>query len=475
MNWKKFVGEWFNSKYLLQAFLGFGAYGAVFQADEVVADRKIQSVAIKIIPYDSHNLDQQIKELQLGVKLKNPHLINCYTCEQGELDGDLYLGLVMELADYSLESYLKAEDKTCLSLEEVRDLVEQLAKGLDFIHEQGIVHRDLKPGNILRVGRSWKLADFGISRLLNNATSTYTNASKQIGTIGYIPPESYDGNISPAWDLWYLGIMIVELLTGNHPFSAKTIPELMKKVLIDQPILPEDLGSPFQEIVTGCLIKDRNQRWTTQTILSILNTSAPSFSNSPINSSSSVSISQFSTSQTITEILGGGIILEMVKIPAGSFLMGIEETEVIRLCQEESTDWYKCTLPQHRVSLHEYYLSKYTITQEVWQVVMGYNPSFFKDNPKNPVEQVNWYQTQEFCQNLSQITKKQYRLPSEAEWEYACLAGSTTPFHFGNTMSTEQANFNSRMNIIGFTNKLYRKKTLVSLFIRAGRKGYEKV
>ena len=95
MNWKKFVGEWFNSKYLLQAFLGCGAYGAVFQADEVVADRKIQSVAIKIIPYDSHNLDQQIKELQLGVKLKNPHLINCYTCEQVELDGYLYLGLVM--------------------------------------------------------------------------------------------------------------------------------------------------------------------------------------------------------------------------------------------------------------------------------------------------------------------------------------------------------------------------------------------
>jgi formylglycine-generating enzyme required for sulfatase activity len=109
----------------------------------------------------------------------------------------------------------------------------------------------------------------------------------------------------------------------------------------------------------------------------------------------------------------------MVKIPAGSFLMGTEEAEVIRLCKEDETDWYKCEMPQHRVNLQEFYLGKYPVTQEQYQAVMGNNPSKFKDNPKNPVENVRWNDAQEFCQKLSDKTGKKYRLPSEAEWEYA--------------------------------------------------------
>jgi len=121
----------------------------------------------------------------------------------------------------------------------------------------------------------------------------------------------------------------------------------------------------------------------------------------------------------------------MVKIPAGSFLMGTEEAEVIRLCKEYETDWYKCEMPQHRVNLQEFYLGKYPVTQEQYQAVMGNNPSKFKDNPKNPVENVRWNDAQEFCQKLSDKTGKKYRLPSEAEWEYACRAGTQTRYYFG--------------------------------------------
>jgi formylglycine-generating enzyme required for sulfatase activity len=128
------------------------------------------------------------------------------------------------------------------------------------------------------------------------------------------------------------------------------------------------------------------------------------------------------SSQILTETLPGNIKLEMVKIPAGSFLMGSADND-------ESA--YSSEKPQHRVNLQEFYLGKYPVTQEQYQAIMGKNPSSFKDNPKNPVEDVSWNDVQDFCQKLSEKTGKKYRLPSEAEWEYACRAGTQTRYYFG--------------------------------------------
>ena len=88
-------------------------------------------------------------------------------------------------------------------------------------------------------------------------------------------------------------------------------------------------------------------------------------------------------------------------------------------------------------------IGKYPITQAQYEAVMETNPSRFKNNPQNPVEKVSWDDAQAFCQKLSQITGKTYRLPTEAEWEYACRAGTTTPFHFGETITGELANYNA--------------------------------
>jgi formylglycine-generating enzyme required for sulfatase activity len=109
--------------------------------------------------------------------------------------------------------------------------------------------------------------------------------------------------------------------------------------------------------------------------------------------------------------------LEMIKIPAGSFMMGSNERD------DEK--------PIHRVTLKEFYLGKYPVTQEQWQAVMGNNPSYFGGRLQNPVEYVSWDDCQEFCRRLSKLTGKTYRLPSEAEWEYACRAGTNTRYSFG--------------------------------------------
>jgi formylglycine-generating enzyme required for sulfatase activity len=79
----------------------------------------------------------------------------------------------------------------------------------------------------------------------------------------------------------------------------------------------------------------------------------------------------------------------------------------------------------------QFLIGKYPVTQEQYQKVMGTNPSHFKNNPQNPVERVSWDNAKAFCQKLSQITGKTYRLPTEAEWEYACCAGTTTRYYFG--------------------------------------------
>ena len=107
--------------------------------------------------------------------------------------------------------------------------------------------------------------------------------------------------------------------------------------------------------------------------------------------------------------------------------------------------------PQHSVTVPEFFLGKYPVTQTQWYAVatelpriaydLDPDPSEFKGDT-HPVERVNWYETVEFCQRLSQATGRDYRLPSEAEWEYACRAGTTTPFHFGDVITPDLANSN---------------------------------
>ena len=131
------------------------------------------------------------------------------------------------------------------------------------------------------------------------------------------------------------------------------------------------------------------------------------------------------------EDLGNGVTLEMAVIPGGTFMMGSPENEEGRSDNES---------PQHQVTVPSLFMGKYPVTQAQYQAIMGTNPSFFKGSNR-PVECVSWNDAVKFCEKLSQRTGKTYRLPSEAEWEYACRAGTTTPFHFGKTITTHLANY----------------------------------
>ena len=142
----------------------------------------------------------------------------------------------------------------------------------------------------------------------------------------------------------------------------------------------------------------------------------------------------------LVEELAPGVVIEMVEVPGGTFTMGAPKTE------QGSHDDER---PPHRVTVSPLHIGKFTVTQAQWRVVAGWpkvgrslnaHPSYFKGDDR-PVEQVSWEDAVEFCNRLRKKSGKAYRLPTEAEWEYACRAGRQTPFAFGETITPEFVNY----------------------------------
>lgn len=153
--------------------------------------------------------------------------------------------------------------------------------------------------------------------------------------------------------------------------------------------------------------------------------------------------------QSFVENVGNGVTLDMVAIATGSFIMGSPAGEQGRQSSES---------PQHSVTVPGFFMGKYEVTQAQYQAIMGNNPARFKSQTR-PVEQVSWNDAVGFCQKLSKITGRNYRLPSEAEWEYACRAGTITPFYFGETITAELVNFFGTYTYASVPGSQYRQQT----------------
>ncbi len=163
-----------------------------------------------------------------------------------------------------------------------------------------------------------------------------------------------------------------------------------------------------------------------------------------VNSYGQVSQRDQCIAKYFTEDLSNSVTLDMAAIPGGTFIMGAPETE------ERSFD-DEC--PQHRITIQPFFMGKYPVTKAQWKAVaalpkvncyLSSDGGYFGGHNANnlPVESISWHDAVEFCARLSRNTGRNYRLPSEAEWEYACRAGTTTPFHFGETITPELACYN---------------------------------
>lgn len=155
----------------------------------------------------------------------------------------------------------------------------------------------------------------------------------------------------------------------------------------------------------------------------------------------------------LTVDLPNGVKMEFMLIPAGEFMMGSPENEQDR-DRDESLHRVRITKP--------FYMAKYECTQEQWQAITGDNPSWFKDNQRNPVEEVSWNDINNtFLPAIQKHAPKgmTFRLPTEAQWEYACRAGTSTPFHFGATITTDQVNYDGNYPYGNAPEGEFREKT----------------
>ncbi len=165
-----------------------------------------------------------------------------------------------------------------------------------------------------------------------------------------------------------------------------------------------------------------------------------------------------SANWSYTETISDEVGLEMISIPGGTFTMGAPEEEPNSLDRER---------PQHEVTVMAFFIGRYPITQAQWHLVANWpqverslepEPSEFKGDNR-PVEQVSWLEVVEFCQRLSAKTGRTYRLPSEAEWEYACCAETETPFHYGEIIRADLANYNATKTYNSSPQGEYRRET----------------
>ena len=398
---------------------------------------------------------------------------------------------------------------------QIRELLLDLLPSLKFIHERQVIHRDIKPQNIMRRASDGKLVliDFGASKQLT--TTVHTQIGTRIGTHGYSPLEQIQlGEAYPASDLFALGATCFHLLTGVHPFNlwtrngfswvnnwrqhlpspvsqelGKVLDKLLKIEILERYQSADEVIKDLQIPSTGYVPPSANKNSSSGNSTIIINgkidrrvfiygalsLSAVTipfvgqnlFSGKQNQTSSSNNLKTFSfevvstdasgniinrrneSAKYFTEDLGNGVTLEMVEIPGGTFIMGSPENEAGRNSNES---------PQHQVTVPSFFMGKYQLTQAQYQAIMGSTPSPFKGNNR-PVEQVIWNDAVKFCEKLSQKTGKNYKLPSEAEWEYACRAGTTTPFYFGESITPELVNYYGNYTYAYAPKGQYRQQT----------------
>lgn len=252
-----------NARYRLEEKIGEGGMAVVYRGSDLVLNRP---VAIKVLRWqfaaDQNFLRRFEREAQAAARLSHPNIVSVY--DVGRDDGLRYI--VMEYVAGSTLKELIAQ-RAPLPLENVIHIVRQVAAALDYAHQQGLVHRDIKPQNILVDERGIvKVTDFGIAKGLSDIS--LTEAGLGMGTIHYVSPEQARGEpATPASDIYSLGIVLFEMLTGRLPFEADSPIGLAMKHVHEPPPSPRQFNPTIpptvEAIILRALAKNPRQRFPT--------------------------------------------------------------------------------------------------------------------------------------------------------------------------------------------------------------------
>jgi outer membrane biosynthesis protein TonB len=251
----KWVGQVIDGKFRLGEFVGGDDDSAVFLTDYDSPD--VRKAAIKLVQADSPEAEGLLSRWRHAAKLSHPHMIRLLDMGRGELDGAAVLYVVMEYAEEDLSSVIARRP---LAPAEARAILGPVVDALAYVHNKGFVHCRIKPANIMAENDRLKISSDGLCRI-----GEFSGSAGKPGA--YDPPEAAGGRISPAGDVWSLGMTLCEALTQRLPVWERTNQA--------EPALPSTLPAEFLDLARHCLRRDPQLRWSVADIAVRLLPNAP--------------------------------------------------------------------------------------------------------------------------------------------------------------------------------------------------------
>ena len=484
------------NRYRAVSILGQGGFGRTFLAIDEFKPSKPRCVIKQFLPEV-----KGAKAIKKATELFEREAARLDDLGQHNQIPELLAFFDQEDRKYLIQEFIDGHDllkelviEGVFNHQQIKELLDDLLSVLKFVHNNNVIHRDIKPENIIRRKQDGKLVlvDFGAAK--ESLVADTSKAGTIIGSIAYIAPEQAAGKAKFASDLYSLGATCLHLLTNIEPIDLFDTAEGewdWRSHLQDNDI-DYELSHVLDKLVEGATKRRFQSVEEVQQALkgeinqvinlpqvninqtkkypprSSIRRSSTKHKSSPVKPKThklDLKVLEFEYT-TITNIsrdscmllgqkmilptrrsrgkakyitleLGHDVTMDLIGIPGGQFSMGSPQNELERETEES---------PQHSVMIRPFLMGKYPVTQAQWSVIMGNNPSRFADTEptksKKPVERVSWFDCSLFCEKLSQLIGREFRLPTEAEWEYACRGKTQTAFHFGSTISTELANYN---------------------------------
>ena len=484
-----------RDRYRAIKMLGQGGFGRTFLAVDELKPSKPRCVIKQFLPCVKGK-----KGLQKAAELFAQEAVQLDQLGKHDQIPELLAFFSQEEHQYLIQEFIDGENlaeelerKGAFNEEQIKEVLKDMLSVLEFVHANQVIHRDIKPENIIRRSSDRKLilVDFGAAKATEGVDLKVTGTI--IGSVAYVAPEQAVGKPTFASDLYSLGATCLHLLTNLEPTELFDVAEgewMWREYLEDNDISYE-LSRVLDKLVEGATrrrfesVKEviealdsrgvrvqtprvysptpprrstgrthlksgqRTSKRKTSATNSKLKLKIVEFEVVTLGQNNSVVIGRNSGLQLdrrrgkakyITLNLGKETTMDLIGIPGNEFLMGSSAEELERGGEES---------PQHSVKIRPFLMSKYPVTQAQWRAIMDKNPSRFssdEDSDHKPVEKVSWFDCIKFCQKLSEIVGRELRLPTEAEWEYACRGRTKTPFYFGETINTELANYNGEYN-----------------------------
>lgn len=415
-------------------------------------------------------------EVKVMTAISHGHVVKLLKSGKGNTrEGREFNYIVVEyMRGGTLQDYC---NMSCLTLSQVFELFEPVCKALSLIHNSGIIHCDIKPSNLLLDHVTHptviKLADFSVSKSM---TEGWARDGVLVGTLPYAAPEHHPNAteleqqqpLDERADVYALAMTLLHALTGRRPdYDRRQIANLsphpsyqgmtleVERVLGKATSLEVEERYPsvavfwheFKSIAAGL---DENDDYITQSKSRMVVNIGPS-REAPVHRVERIE-------------LHGGVGIEIIQVPAGEMIMGTMDEDIRWLVsrfpgylQAQALSWFNWEWPPRQVRVNSFLIGKYPVTRKQWRAVAtNFQQKFLplqvdpskrlsmnkSSDDDHPVTNVSWLEAYEFCARIS--TDRKVRLPSEAEWEYACRGGTTTLFNFLDraTASPQTINYN---------------------------------